>query len=381
MLSYVDVVPNETTRTTVVLVYWGIRGGGARYTYEVARALAESGDRNVVVSLNAANELLPLFRELAPRVAVDRRAFGGSPRSRAKAWLGLIPGPWSFGSWCRRTAGRDARVIVTMGNPLSLPMALTLRAARMSFTHVVHDARPHPGENSRLMVTSIRWAARLASSLVALSENVRAQMIDSWGVETTRITIIPHGPFYAKEAKVARSRAGERTSPTGSNVLFLGRIAEYKGIGLLLDAWSLVTGPDARLTIAGHGDLSPWAGQLKTATNVVTDNRWLSDADIVRHISSADVLVLPYLEASQSGVIGIAHSFGVPVVCTDVGGLADQADPANGDIVVEGAAQAIVTAVEEVLARPTRMTKVELVDSWIDIAESLVHLSEPATRS
>ncbi len=371
MVHYVDSVPETDDHEPVILVYWGIRGGGARYTYEIARAFVELADRKVIVSLNAHNELFPLFQQLgSERVHINMQTFSGpaSILKRAKAWFGIVPNPWSFGRWCRKHGGPNVRVIITMGNPLSFPMALALRAARVPFTHVVHDATPHPGESSNLMVISIRWASRLAQSVVALSENVRTQIISEWHLSPTKVSVVPHGPFYAAEAAKA-TRDLDRASGSELQVLFLGRIVAYKGIGLLLDAWSVVSSKNstAHLTIAGDGDLAPYAEKIASAQQLTIDNRWLSDADIIDHITNADILVLPYLEASQSGVIGIAHSFGVPVVCTDVGGLAQQVDPTNGDIVVQPKANEIAEAIRTVSTFQTHgPTKRQT--SWQDIA-------------
>jgi glycosyltransferase involved in cell wall biosynthesis len=348
----------------VVLVYWGRRGGGARYTYEIARAFTKLADRRTVVSLNADNELLPLFRQLpGEHLTLDIRTFSGTA-----AWPAIVPGPWSFGQWCRRGFGADARVIVTMGNPLSFPLAIALRSARMSFTHVVHDAVPHPGEASQLMMRSVRWACRLALHVVCLSEPVRAQIISDWGIRAERTSVVPHAAFYADEALQQAGKAltaGADTADSGNggsgrpfNVLFLGRIVAYKGIGLLLDAWAEVQGTNPRdrplhLTIAGEGDLSAWRAQIAAAPSLTVDNRWLSDARIVDLVRTSDLVVLPYLEASQSGVIGIAHAFHVPVVCTNVGGLGAQADRANGDTVVPPDVRALAQAIRNAVTRTT----------------------------
>jgi glycosyltransferase involved in cell wall biosynthesis len=82
----------------------------------------------------------------------------------------------------------------------------------------------------------------------------------------------------------------------------------------------LVTNSKKSLTIAGEGQGIPF----ESSDTVKIINRWLSDREIEDLISSHSLVVLPYIEASQSGIIPLANALGVPVVVTPVGGLASQ---------------------------------------------------------
>jgi glycosyltransferase involved in cell wall biosynthesis len=106
----------------------------------------------------------------------------------------------------------------------------------------------------------------------------------------------------------------------------LGRLRAYKGLDLLRDAWRLLQPrfPKARLLVAGEGDAEALAPGLSALPGVELRPGWLGEAEMARLIAGADAVVLPYREASQSGVAPLAHGFGVPVVATPVGGLAEQ---------------------------------------------------------
>jgi glycosyltransferase involved in cell wall biosynthesis len=107
--------------------------------------------------------------------------------------------------------------------------------------------------------------------------------------------------------------------------MFFGRILTYKGIGLLLDAYeSIVHQKDVALSIIGSGDLSPWREQISRLPRVEIDNRWIEAGEIGAILSRADLLALPYIEATQSGVAAAAYAAGIPVVATPVGGLTEQ---------------------------------------------------------
>jgi glycosyltransferase involved in cell wall biosynthesis len=103
-------------------------------------------------------------------------------------------------------------------------------------------------------------------------------------------------------------------------VLFVGRIRKYKGLDFLKKAWPLVNHPNKSLTIAGVGRGVPF----EQSQSIDIQNRWLTDEEIESLIDAHRLVVLPYIEASQSGIIPLAHSRGVPVVITPAGGLTGQ---------------------------------------------------------
>lgn len=78
------------------------------------------------------------------------------------------------------------------------------------------------------------------------------------------------------------------------------------------------------LAIVGQGDISLFGDLIGELPGIIIDNRWIDENDIGNVFANADLLVLPYIEASQSGVIAIAYGAGVPVVATSVGGLTEQ---------------------------------------------------------
>ena len=90
-----------------------------------------------------------------------------------------------------------------------------------------------------------------------------------------------------------------------------------------------------RLKVVGNGKLSiENQRQIQSLSDrVEIVNRWIYDDEIYRFFEEADLVVMPYLEASQSGVIMLAYSFGKPFIVTDVGGLSEQVYPDSGVII------------------------------------------------
>lgn len=109
------------------------------------------------------------------------------------------------------------------------------------------------------------------------------------------------------------------------NLLFFGLIREYKGLDILLDAFGRLDG-SYQLIVAGEPygpfdkyqriiDNSPAKDRIKLFTH------YIKDSEVKDYFSAADLAVLPYRSATQSGISAIAYHFEVPMVVTDVGGL------------------------------------------------------------
>lgn len=124
--------------------------------------------------------------------------------------------------------------------------------------------------------------------------------------------------------------------------LFLGLIRPYKGVDVLLDAFSrLPEGSRWRLVVAGE----PWGGlnevltaqvkDLNLSDRVRLDFGWIQEAEVDRLLSAADLMVLPYRSGSQSAVAPMALSRGVPVLATDVGGLGEVVENGVSGVLVE----------------------------------------------
>jgi len=116
--------------------------------------------------------------------------------------------------------------------------------------------------------------------------------------------------------------------PQFSYILFFGFIRHYKGLDLLLEAFSgkEMRNRKIKLIIAGefYEDPSPYRDIIaknNLADDVVLFDRFINDSEVASFFSIADVVVQPYRSATQSGVTQIAYHFGKPMIVTDTGGL------------------------------------------------------------
>lgn len=202
---------------------------------------------------------------------------------------------------------------------LALPL---LRRYPLIFT--IHDFRPHPGDQlSRKTPFWIEmFARRRADELIVHTQHVKGLVVRELHVDIERISIIPHIQIGEKSSTSAHHEE-ERL------ILFFGRIWEYKGLEYLIRAEPLISArlPDVRILIAGEGeDFSRYTRMMVHPERFIVHNEYISEERAAEYFQRASVVVLPYIEASQSGVIPMAYSAGKPVVATTVGGLPEMVD-------------------------------------------------------
>jgi glycosyltransferase involved in cell wall biosynthesis len=121
----------------------------------------------------------------------------------------------------------------------------------------------------------------------------------------------------------------QRDIPEEPIILFFGRIWPYKGLEYLIRAEPLITSkvPEAKIVIAGMGeDFERYSRLMVNPDRFEVHNQYVSDETRTELFRRASVVVLPYVEASQSHVISIAYRCGKPVVATRVGGLPEMVD-------------------------------------------------------
>jgi D-inositol-3-phosphate glycosyltransferase len=199
------------------------------------------------------------------------------------------------------------------------------------------NAGKRDGNDTALNRLSLRIQYRLANHIFVHTEKMKEELIDGYGVQATRITVVRFGinnavPNTGLTPGEAKQRLGIRDGERA--ILFFGRIAPYKGLEYLVTAFQqmLAQTDNCRLIIAGRiekGCEEYWAAVLETIQQDVQRGQVLLRADFVPddetevYFKAADVLVLPYRYIYQSGVLFLSYSFGLPVVTADVGSLKD----------------------------------------------------------
>jgi glycosyltransferase involved in cell wall biosynthesis len=171
--------------------------------------------------------------------------------------------------------------------------------------------------------------------------------------------------------------------------LFFGYVRRYKGLDILLRAWPRVReSRPVTLVVAGefYEDAAPYRALAAAAGGepaVRILDRYLPDDEVEALFKAADVAVLPYRSATQSGVTHVAYALGVPVILTDVGGLGETVrDEETGLVVPPEDPAALAEAVVRFFADdlgPRLRAGVEAVrhaHSWEALADQVVALGD-----
>lgn len=329
----------------ILLWHWGRRGGGPRYTYELARALQAQGEYEVHLSLSRQSELFGELEALnAPGCHVD--TYDSLP-SAALATLRLPAVRRRL--WCYVNEHNIDIIVGTMSHLWNVPV-LAGRPSKVPYLMVLHDALPHPGDDVPLRHWLLKREISYSDGVLCLTEHVRGILCKEYAYPAERTWVVPHGVFPHAQSFMQKATSGPL------RLLFFGRILPYKGLDLLLEAYATLRRErqDVELNISGPGDLRPYSKLLEGLQGVTIDNRWIPEEEIGPIFQRTDVSVSPYREASQSGVIATAYAAGVPVVVTPVGGLVEQVKhEQTGLICASASPSAIAEALGRMLNEPS----------------------------
>jgi D-inositol-3-phosphate glycosyltransferase len=183
---------------------------------------------------------------------------------------------------------------------------------------------------------TLRVQYRLAEHIFVHTDKMKDELMSAFGVANAAIVVIPYPVNNAvPETDLSPSEAKQRCGirPDEKSILFFGEIAPYKGLDLLVRAFlQLPDGcRDYRLIIAGRpkGGSEKCAEYLKAIQDEIRKSQagssvtqrieYIPNEEMELYFKAADVLVLPYRQIFQSGILFLAFGFGLPVVASDVG--------------------------------------------------------------
>ena len=195
------------------------------------------------------------------------------------------------------------------------------------------NAAERDGVDSFVNRLSLRLQYRLVDHIFVHTEKMKDQLVETFGVRDKKITIIPFGTYdMVPQSALTSAEAKQRLGLSASDraILFFGRIAPYKGIDLLVEAFErialqdksyslIVAGEPMKEAVQQWADLQQIIEQSPVRQQVRQYTRFIGDNEIELYFKAADVLVLPYTQIFQSGVLFMAYSFGLPVIASDVG--------------------------------------------------------------
>ena len=159
----------------------------------------------------------------------------------------------------------------------------------------------------------------------------------------------PHPIYNHFGIKIPRETAFKKLGLPNNKktILFFGLIREYKGLDVLIKAFSKLS-DDYQLVIAGEAyeNFKKYDDLIAESPNkdrIILYRRYIPDSEVASFFSVTDLCVLPYKSATQSGVVAVSFHFEVPVLVTDKGNLKDTIAPYNTGIVVDESDAVLLT--------------------------------------
>lgn len=207
---------------------------------------------------------------------------------------------------------------------------------------VVDNLLPHESRPGDRWLT--RFQFRYCNGVITQSGTVSRQFAEQFP-EIPEI-LIPH-PVYEHFGRSIGRDAARRQIGIGEGpvLLFFGFVRKYKGLDLLLEGMPAILErvPDVRLLVVGEyfddqSEYSRIIDRLGIASQVDIVDRYIPNEEVPVWFSAADLLVLPYRSATNSGIVQIGYNFSLPSIVTDVGSLSEVVVDGHSGIVVPDAA-------------------------------------------
>jgi glycosyltransferase involved in cell wall biosynthesis len=239
---------------------------------------------------------------------------------------------WALKQWQRVRAMRPDIVFVYYGDgyPCTLLWSKMNRFERLPMLIGVHDPDPHPGTLTANLLNRIgRYTWRSGVSLCVFSRCFVQTLIQQ-GIPPERV-------FYVPLIHDLEPFTQFRSSPPPQRepfALFFGRLEYYKGLDILIEAAKQLRA-ELRFVIAGPGKLPRKVHRQIIAQPSLFDlrARFIPEQEVAELLERAAVCVMPYRQATQSGIPILAAAFETPLVATATGGLVEQVQAMNGLLV------------------------------------------------
>ena len=303
-------------RLTIIGPVYPLRGGIAHHVYWLHRELSARGHHVQVIS----------YRNLYPRLLFPGTSIYDTSEVKLDAGARAILTALNPISWIR--ALRAARlsapdlVIIQWWNTFFAPLVGTLgrMLVRAGLSTVIecHNVLPH--ERRWVDRYLLKFAFAPATEFITHSKADREELTGLLPDKRVRVAPLPILNEFSAAARPERK---------GRTILFFGIVRKYKGLDVLLRALPKVLSEvECNLIIAGEfyepvSKYEQLVRELGISNAVRIDNRYIANEDVPALFDQADVLVLPYLSATQSAVAGIAAANGLPIIASRTGGLSE----------------------------------------------------------
>ncbi|MER2227475.1 MAG: glycosyltransferase [Carnobacterium sp.] len=305
----------------LLINYTGSKGGGALYALEMTRAFINQNISCVAI-VASHNESLEEWKQLPLKKLVIIDTYQSNKALLKKSIF-----------WKKNRTYIKEQLSEYNVAAVFVPM-ITFWSNRINNLYpkakknlVLHDPTPHSGE-FYYYIQNLFGQQKLikkADTVIVLSSNF-IPIVEKEYDKKGHVLYLPMGDYDYYDNDIE----GQEEIVYGDhsvNFIFFGRISKYKGLGELGKAYEEVTQitNDVSLTVAGSGDFSNYEQMYAALPNITVVNRWIDNAEVKSFFKGKNLIaVLPYRDATQSGVIQVCKSFGIPIIASNTGGLKEQ---------------------------------------------------------
>ncbi|VAW54788.1 hypothetical protein MNBD_GAMMA06-608 [hydrothermal vent metagenome] len=336
----------------ITLVNLWPEGGMLHYTAQLSAELAKLKNFKITV-------VLPVGADVSMFSAGTEIFLVDIPLTISASNLFKLATGISFIKLYRAIALTQPDVIhLNSSHPLLL-FTLPLLAKKFNVVATIHDATSHPGSDKNLRKHLERQVVvRHAKYIFVHRDVIRTQFLElNPAIDKSQVLITPHGDY-----DFFRNINSSNTTEEPDTILFFGRISVYKGLIHLTEAVTLIRNkhPNLKIIIAGNGELGEQVQQALQDDIYEVHNRFIGDEEVPTFFNRARLLVLPYIEASESGVIQVGKAFNMPIISTQVGGIPEAViDGKTGIIVPPGNPQALANAIDLLLTDKNKYNEIK----------------------
>ena len=333
--------------------------GMHQYTADLANHQAAGGEQDVHL---VTTRTLPADR-YSPRVhihtPITTRSTGFTPEGLAIGQLSEV----------RKTiaALKPDVVHITGVHLWNVPLVRWLASQRIPCIHTLHDLDPHMGVRFGRLIHLWNHLILDSASHILVHGHLYRDRLLARGLSTDRVTVTPLLHLFMSYSRfIATRNIVVYYEPW---VLFFGRLERYKGVADLLAAETMLPKEHQGncLVLAGPG--RPAGVDLDTvSTRVEVRNRLIQDSEAVDLFRRCGLLVLPYLDATQSALVAAAYYFNKPVIVTRSGALPEYVkESETGWVIPPGDPATLAACLSEALADPARLQRMgQAGRAWYD---------------
>jgi len=310
------------------------------HVFPQVEALSKIAEVQVVIEIALENWKSSIFnlpqRNLKPGLHEASEIFDGNiPETVRDYWKkcssfhfyvfnnrrSLHPNTWRQ-AWSLMNILRTSKADVIHFDGVSMRIAPFLwRLKQFPIVLNVHDSEPHSGEDGWRRRISTRLARNSADHFIFHSKFCKDEFISRSNAQPARTSMIPLGIL-----DIFRNWMVSKEKEEKNNVLFFGRLSPYKGLEVFLKAAPIVAQKigNCKFVIAGspiQNYTIPSLPDLPKGSTFTIKNEYVTNLDLCNIMQQASLVVCPYMDASQSGVVLTAYAFDKPVIVTNVGGL------------------------------------------------------------